>query len=47
MPMELCLFLNVEYGGGVEGEGVDGRCELWDERREGNLWSVCKINEKN
>lgn len=34
-------------GGGVDGE--EGRCQLGtepEERREGKLWSECKINEK-
>lgn len=29
------------YIGGRTGTGE------WEERRDGNLWSVCKVNEKN
>lgn len=44
---EACPFLNRDRRG-MDGEGcieeVKGGLE---ERREGNLWLVCKINEKN
>lgn len=44
-PWEVCPFLNRDRG--VNGKGSRWEEDRQEERREGEMWSVYKINEKH